>query len=148
MEIKKFRPWAYWLVFTNWKLILWKKTRGPYSWYWDLPWWWIDFGENHFDALIRELNEEIWLINYESIKLMNIFDEVIMFEYNWEMINQHSLCIIYVVHTNQNFDDLHCEDDLWESIFINVEDYKNLKLTPITKQAIEFYILNYCNYEN
>lgn len=31
------------------------------NWLWELPWWWLDFGETPQEWIQRELQEEMWL---------------------------------------------------------------------------------------
>jgi len=41
----------------NWKFLLANEADGT----WDLPWWWLDHGEDQFECLKRELDEEMGL---------------------------------------------------------------------------------------
>ena len=31
------------------------------NWLWELPWWWVEYGENLQECLKREIIEEMWL---------------------------------------------------------------------------------------
>ena len=42
----------------KWEFLLCKES----NWTWDLPWGWLDHGENTISCLKRELKEEMWLV--------------------------------------------------------------------------------------
>lgn len=42
----------------KWQILLCKEE---WKWIWDLPWGWLDHGEDQFICLEREIREEMWL---------------------------------------------------------------------------------------
>ena len=58
------------IIYNNkWEFLLCKES----NWTWDLPWGWLDHGENPTTCLKRELLEEMWL------KITNIDDKPLYF---------------------------------------------------------------------
>lgn len=143
MAIDFIRPWVYWVVNYNWKIVLTKKTRGPYSWMYDLPWWWLNFWEDYLDCLRREISEEIWLYNIDDLSLLNVFKAITEYEKNWEDYHTHLLCIIYSCSAMEKPDLAkisQIDNDTDSFIFIDPNDYINYELTPVARESIEFYL--------
>lgn len=53
--------WVYGIAQYNGRILLIKKSRGPYKGQYDLPGWRIEFWETIEEALSREIMEETWM---------------------------------------------------------------------------------------
>lgn len=63
-----------WIIYKDNKIFLCKrKSNKSLGWYWEFPWWKIEYNENNSDALYRELMEEIDM----KVKNLSYFDTVI-----------------------------------------------------------------------
>lgn len=91
------RPGAYAVVrLVDGRIVLTKKSRGPYTGMYDLPGGGIEHGEDHNDAVKRELEEEIGLVP-ESPELFGVFHSVVEYEKNGILQRNHLLGIVYSV---------------------------------------------------
>ena len=69
-----------WIIVKNWKILLAMKKRWFWEWYWNWAWWKFEEGETNEECMIRELEEETWLVtkkeNLENFWVLHFyFDE-------------------------------------------------------------------------
>lgn len=54
--------WWYYRISAKWVYKTWNKIMlVKKKWKWHLPWWWIDYWETWYEAVKREVLEEMWL---------------------------------------------------------------------------------------
>lgn len=111
------------------KLLMIKKSRGPYKGGLDLPGGKLEFGESLEQALAREFDEETG-VQIEELRLISNMTTVVSFEDSGEAIDMYHVGLIYKV---TKFDlskikvDINYEDSLGVAwIDPNKVDLKNL----------------------
>jgi len=137
----KLETWAhvgvYGIYIKNEKVLLIKKSRGPYEGMFDLPGGKIEKGETLEQALRREFIEEVGC----EIKDLQFLS---MNEYSCEyktpkevLLNFHHTGTYFVVSLTS--DDIKVDDDGEDSLgsqFVNIVDLDNIKISPIAKPMI------------
>lgn len=121
---KLIRTWVYSLVEFKNNFVVIKKSRWPFTWLYDLPWWKIEHWENNIDSLKRELNEELWLkeSDYKIQKLISVEEDFVKYVWNWEEKDEHIIAIVYLSEiTNENFN-LNYKEIWWDSSWIILID--------------------------
>lgn len=138
----KIHLWVYGIFIKENKILLIKKSRWPYKWYLDLPWWKIEFGESIKKALYREFFEETWwlVVHHEYIwnneiisKYLNRLDEIEDFHHIWLY---HKVELNYQkIKAESDW-----QDSLW-CVFIDISELNLLELSPISRPIIESHLL-------
>jgi len=135
--MNKIYIWVYWIFIKNDKILLIKKARWPYIWMYDLPGWWIEFWENIYNCLEREIYEETWTQLLNSHFIWN--NEYIcdyMSPKN-ELRKSHHLWFYYKVDlTYENIKTWPDWEDSLGSEFVDIKELDNIKLSPIAKPMI------------
>lgn len=88
---------VYGVITDNNRILLVRKSRGPYEGKLDLPGGKIEHGEEFVQALSREVLEETGLVFESAQLLMNLFTQVDFVDGD-EMVNMHHIGLIYRVH--------------------------------------------------
>lgn len=138
---KELEVWAhagvYGIYIKNLKVLLIKKSRGPYEGMFDLPGGKIEKNETLEQALRREFIEEVGC----EIKDLNFLS---MNEYSCEyktakevLLNFHHTGTYFVVSLSS--DDIKVGADGEDSLgsqFVDIKDLDNVKISPISKPMI------------
>ena len=119
------------LLVKNWKLLLQeRKWISKYWEEWSFFWWKIEEWENSKDALIREMNEELWFdINNWDIKYLW---EVVHYLKDLDLEYHRFLYLINIPENINNFDD---QEWSW-AYFFDLDEVKNLKFNTNTEVEI------------
>lgn len=141
--MKTIRIWVYALVKFLDKIVVIKKSRWPFTWLYDLPWWKIEHSEKNIDALKREIYEELWLKekDYKIIKLLSVAEDFVKHIWQWQEKDEHIIAIVYQIEILKNdFNIKHIDKD-WDSEWIHLlsKDEKNIKKTNILEKIIRDY---------
>lgn len=129
--------WAYWIFIKENKILLIKKSRWPYTWMYDLPWWWIEFLETIEECLKREIDEETWALIYKN---EFIWKNEYICEYkneSNELKKSHHIGFYYKVYITYN--ELKTWPDWQDSLgakFIDIKEIDKIKISPIAKPMI------------
>lgn len=105
---------VYGVITKNNKILLIKKSRGPYEGKLDLPGGKIECGEDLLQGLAREVHEETGLTIYkEKVTLIDNFTHNVSFSTEQESILMHHIGLIYnisqwegVLKTSIEFEDV------------------------------------------
>lgn len=120
-----------WLIIDNkWKFMLCKEK----SWVWELPWGWLDHGENPHDWLRREFDEELW------VKVKNISKNPSYFLVFENGKNQPASNIIYKVECDfEDLKNIKISDECVEIWFFDENEAAKLNLLPNVAEFIKQY---------
>lgn len=112
--MNKIYVWVYGIFIKDNKILLIKKARWPYTWMYDLPWWWIEFEKKIEESLKREIDEETgWVWKQVNLsERMNIF--MIIKNPAWEDRTSHHIWFYYKVWVS--YENLKTEPD-WQDSF-------------------------------
>lgn len=83
----------------------WKNVKNK-SWWWSLPWGWVEFWETFKEAVKREIKEEIWL-DIEVDELLSLTDDI-MPEENQHWITPQYLCKV-IWWKLENYEENKCD---------------------------------------
>jgi 8-oxo-dGTP diphosphatase len=108
--MKKSHTGVYGLIEKNGRILLVKKSRGPYKSMWDLPGGRPCHGESIFETLSREIFEETGVRIFKTLPHRN---EAFLVEYkdSEKLVSLHHICLIYNV---LEFDDSGLKEDIVE----------------------------------
>ena len=117
----------------EWRFLLCKEDNGMR----ELPGWWLDFGENPYDCLTREIREELWL------SILSVADQPLYF-YPFVNLNRvyyhkdfYAINIVYPVTVQdikfnpseecREIKFFTAEEALWiDNTYINVKEFAKL----------------------
>jgi len=119
------------LLVKNWKLLLQeRKWISKYWEEWSFFWWKIEEWENSKEALIREMNEELWFdINNWNIKYLW---EVVYYLEDLDLEYHRFLYLINIPENINKFDD---QEWSW-AYFFDLDEVKKLKFNTSTDVEI------------
>ena len=128
MQKPEFYAAVYWIIKNEkWEVLFWKRCNTEYmNGYYELPAWHIEWYETYFEALQREMNEEIWIDIQESdVTLVHISHRIIK--------GERVYFDVYFNITNwkgelKNNEEERCE----EIIFLNHKENKTAKFIDHT----------------
>ena len=133
---------VYALIKKDDKILLIKKSRGPYMGKLDLPGGGFEFGEPPLETLHREIKEETGLTVLEA-KLLDVTSQ------NTTYINTkgeertiHHIGIIYSVEIDSNDNPLKDSADGEDSLgaeWVEISSLKREDLSPFAGQGIEYF---------
>lgn len=134
---KKFHLGVYAVIEKNQKILLVKKTRGPYQGMWDLPGGRPVHGETILETLHREVKEETGLELLETLPFTN---QAFVVEYREgkEAIFLHHTCLIYKAcqfDVSQLQESIH-EEDVAGCAWIEKSQLAYLPLSKVVLCAI------------
>ena len=99
--------------------------------WWDLPWWWLEYGETPQDCIKRELFEEMWIKVKSVNKQPSYF--VTTQKKNWVWISN----IIYKVSVDiEDVFNFNPSDECLQVKFFNRQEAENEKIFPNVKEFI------------
>ena len=137
--MKTIRTWVYAFIEFEWKIVVIKKSRWPFTGKYDLPWWKIEHWESNIDSLKRELNEELWLNekDFKIEKLLTIEEDFVKHIWNKEEKYEHIIAIIYKIILIKNID-LTFKENNWDSSWIYlIENIKSINNTNILNKLLK-----------
>lgn len=145
MTEKTYRIGSYGVIIKNQKIILVKKSRGPFMGMYDLPGGKVEHGESHTATMLREASEELWIKQMSIEKIQNIYHYVSTHERQGITYNEHIIGVVMLCHTKENPDldlvDKDIENNDAESYLLaDPNDVLNLSLTPICRNALIEYL--------
>jgi len=115
----------------NWnKLLL--QDRKDISKYWEewsFFWWWLEHWEDSKQALIREMNEELWF-NIESWDIKYLW-EIVHFTDFWVEYHRY----LYWINIPENITEIDDKEWSW-AYFFDLEEVKKLKFNTNVEAEI------------
>lgn len=132
--IEKFHLGIYAIIEMDDKILLVRKSRGPYRATWDLPGGRPNHGEDIFQTLEREVREETGINIVKSDHYGN-YAFIAQYVDNSESISLHHTCLIYKV-TEFDLSDFRGninEEDVFGSSWIKKSE---LSLIPLSKVVL------------
>ncbi len=147
---KRFRPGCYAIVNSDGRVLLVRKTRGPFTGSFDLPGGGMDHGENHLETVARELSEELGLdVAPGSCELFGVFGFVTEQDKPYGKLFEHLLATVYSTNVDsETFARLadgsilgtEIGGDAGERTVATESNFKNAPLTPICREALEAFL--------
>ena len=132
---------SYGLIIENNKILLIKKSGGPYDGKLDLPGGTIEFMERPEDTLIRELKEEVGIdvTNYELLDTDSI---TVDWYYKEEIIKVHHIGVFYKIlnYNNELLKDISIDsknDDSKGAEYYEISKLRKSELSSIAILEIE-----------
>lgn len=131
---------VYCFLHRNGKILLIKKTRGPYEGLWDLPGGKAEHGEQLDEALKREVLEETGVL-VNSARLFNAFTWLVDFEYEGREISMYHVGVVYFT---EDFDekgliaDMSIEDSGGAS-WIDIGSVSEAECSPFTWKTLRSF---------
>ncbi|TQR44314.1 NUDIX domain-containing protein [Paenibacillus popilliae] len=121
------------------EILLIKKARGPHTGKWDLPGGRIEFGEEPYPALLREIEEETGIANCSGT-IRTALSYTLIHPYAEDALEElHHIGIIYNVDI-PNDHELRVGGDGEDSLgacWIAIEDLPKCKVTPLLALLFE-----------
>ena len=137
-EHKKIRVGVYGIFFNKGKILLIKKSRGPYKGKYDLPGGGIEYGEKIEDALKREIHEETGA-SVISHKFFNVNENYCQYlNDKKETLEIHQVGLYYVVFLD--FKDLKTEADGHDSLGAEEVDIEKINSDNTASIALEVIV--------
>lgn len=131
---------VYGILIEAGKILLIKKSRGPHKGKWDLPGGTIEFGEEPYEALIREFHEETGLTDLQgNIKTATSY--TMIYPYKEDQLEElHHIGIIYSVELLNNNYTLRTDgdgQDALEARWIPIGELEGLEVTPFVNEIFK-----------
>ncbi|WP_127529742.1 NUDIX hydrolase [Paenibacillus kobensis] len=120
------------------RVLLIKKGRGPHTGKWDLPGGTIEFGEEPYDTLIREFEEETGIVELRGT-IRSALSYTLIHPFKGELEELHHIGIIYDVTLLSETFDLKADGDEQDSLgaqWIALEELPDLPVTPFVEQLL------------
>lgn len=132
---------VYGVITRDNEILLIKKAWGPHTGKWDLPGGRIEFGEEPYEALVREIDEETGITNCSGT-IRTALSYTLIYPYPKDTLEElHHIGIIYDVGVS-NDHELRVggdgEDSLGASWF-TIEDLLKLKVTPFISLLFQLH---------
>lgn len=122
------------------KLLVVKKTRGPYIYRFDLPGGSFDPNESTFNCLRRELNEEIGY-DFNISKNIGTFDYLVPWPSENGSTHVHHIAIFYDV---EPIEDIVCKpqiaDDTEGYDFVSIDSLSINNSSPLVIDVVNYYM--------
>jgi mutator protein MutT len=138
MSTEKMHLGIYGILVENGRILLIKKSRGPYVGKLDLPGGKLEHGEDLEAALKRELKEETGVI-VNNCQLITNMTATVEFEYEGEQINMYHVGLIYKIINSDN-ENLIAEmnvEDSFGAEWVDISSVNLNNLSPFAMQVIE-----------
>ena len=141
--MKTIRTWVYALLKYQDQLVVIRKWRWPFTGLYDMPGGWTDHWEWNYEALQREIQEEVWLKQdeFKIEELLTVVEDFVQHEWEWEHKDEHLIGIIYKANiTKQDFDLSYIENG-WDAngLMLMKLDDVDLPKTNMLVKALEKY---------
>lgn len=120
------------------KILLIKKSRGPYIWMYDLPWGKIEFWESREECLKREIDEETWG-KLETCEFIWVNEYICEYKNQLQEI-KHSHHIGFYYQVSISYDAIKSGPDGHDSLgaeFIDISSLSKIEIAPIAGPMIE-----------
>ncbi|MGF7050818.1 8-oxo-dGTP pyrophosphatase MutT (NUDIX family) [Paenibacillus sp. DS2015] len=122
------------------KILLIKKARGPHTGKWDLPGGTIEFGEEPYETLRREVKEETGIGEIKGrIRTAESYELIYPYQEN-QLEEMHHIGIIYDVEIiNHNYE-LKTDGDQEDSLgarWIRLKELEEMEVTPMIKMIFK-----------
>lgn len=104
-------------------------TKNKYKDYYSLPGGRIKYNEDSKSAIIREIKEELNL-DIDNVDFVSVVENFFKYSNNDEF---HEYLFLYEVNIDDkyyNYDFINLEDSNIDMIWINIKDFKSIKLKP------------------
>lgn len=128
---------VYGILIKDAKILLIKKSRGPHKGKWDLPGGSIEFGEEPYEALIRELYEETGIQQFSAtIRAAKSYTLIYPIKEN-QLEELHHIGILYDVELTSKAFELKIDGDGEDSLgaeWVPLEELEHMETTPFVKE--------------
>lgn len=128
---------VYGIIIKDEKILLIEKSRGPHRGKWDLPGGSIEFGEEPYQTLKRELYEETGIQQF-SATIRSATSYTIVYPYKENQLEElHHIGILYDVELISNDYDLKIDGDGEDSLgaeWIPIAELKHIATTPFVME--------------
>jgi len=131
---------VYGILINDDKILLIKKSRGPHKGKWDLPGGTIEFGEEPYETLKRELYEETGITEFiGTIRTAKSYTIIYQYKEKENQLEElHHIGILYNVELISNDFELRIYGDGQDSLgakWIHIEELKSIETTPFVKEV-------------
>ena len=101
------------------------------NWLWELPGGWIDYGEDLYDSLTREIHEEMWLI-------VTSIQEQPSYFYTTTNLKKMNIANVLYETTLESYNFIASEEctEIW---FFTLEEAKKLETYPNIQTFLKYY---------
>lgn len=128
---------VYGIIIKDNEVLLIQKARGPHTGKWDLPGGSIEFGEEPYEALKREIEEEAGITGIVG-KIRTAISYTLIYPYTKNQLEElHHIGIIYDVDVLDNRYDLRANGDGQDSLgarWIAIDELSELDVTPFVAE--------------
>lgn len=130
---------VYGVLMKNNQILLIKKSRGPHKGKWDLPGGSIEFGEDPYETLKREFDEETGIRELEG-SIRTAISYTLIYPYKKDELEElHHIGIIYDVELTSNHYELKTDGDGEDSLgacWIHIDELVNIETTPFVRGVL------------
>ena len=134
---QRFHLGVYGILINNGRILLIKKSRGPYKGMYDLPGGGIEFGEKVEEALRRELMEEVG-IGLGGSKFVGYNEHFSEYDNEQgEPRRMHHVGLYFLI--SAEFESIKKDSDGHDSLgaeFVEIKDLDSFKIAPIAEPMI------------
>lgn len=130
---------VYGILIKNNQILLIKKSRGPHKGKWDLPGGSIEFGEDPYETLKREFDEETGIHELEG-RIRTAISYTLIYPFKEDELEElHHIGIIYDVELTSNQYELKTDGDGEDSLgacWIHIDEIDNIETTPFVRGVL------------
>ena len=137
LQSQKFHLGIYVVIENEGRILLVKKTRGPYSGMWDLPGGKPQHGESISQTLKRETMEETGVNLKDAVPLSNLAFVVNYFE-DQELVSLHHTCLVYKAldYDASQMKEFINQEDVSRCSWIEFSSLKNIHLSKVASSIL------------
>ena len=90
----------------------------------DLPWWKIEHWENNIDSLKREIEEEVWLkeFDFKINEIISVEEDFIEHVWGWKSYDEHIIAIVYFAEITKDNFNLNYIENWWDADWLKLID--------------------------
>jgi len=126
---------VYGVIIQDKEILLIKKARGPHTGKWDFPGGRIEFGEEPYEALQREIEEETGIHDFHG-RIRTAGSYVMVHNYKKELEELHHIGIIYDVEIPNRNITIKLDGDGEDSLgtrWMKIDGLTSDEVTPLVK---------------
>jgi 8-oxo-dGTP diphosphatase len=130
---------VYGVLIRDNKVLLIKKSRGPHTGKWDFPGGSIEFGEEPYQTLLREFEEETGLTDVQG-SILDSLSYTLIYSYRENVMEElHHIGILYEVQLLKNDVEIKAGGDGQDSLgaaWIDLNEIRQFSVTPFVEKTL------------